>query len=144
MSRSGYTDDYDEFTELYRGAVRKAMKGKRGQAFFRDLRTALDVLPVKRLIYGTLRDAVTGEVCTLGAIGIMRNVKLPIVDSDDCGESSRLLGQLFNIAPSLAAEVQYMNDEASYTTETPEARYTRVSQWVDEQLATPPAGGENV
>jgi hypothetical protein len=56
MSRSGYSDDYDDGNSLamYRGVVASAMRGKRGQAFFRDLVDALDAMPEKRLIEGDL------------------------------------------------------------------------------------------
>ncbi len=36
MSRSGYQDDC-EGLNLYRGTVRRAIRGKRGQAFLREL-----------------------------------------------------------------------------------------------------------
>ena len=56
MSRSGYTDDGwdDESAQWasirYAGALKSAMRGKRGQAFLKELLAALDAMPVKRLI----------------------------------------------------------------------------------------------
>ncbi len=40
MSRSGYDDNYDDeaLCNLWRGAVERAIKGKRGQAFLREMR----------------------------------------------------------------------------------------------------------
>jgi hypothetical protein len=57
MSRSGYIDDYDDdngAVAMYRGQVASAMRGRRGQAFLRDLLSALDEMPEKRLIAGHL------------------------------------------------------------------------------------------
>lgn len=56
MSRSGYTDDGwdDESAQWaairYAGALKSAVRGKKGQAFLRELLAALDAMPVKRLI----------------------------------------------------------------------------------------------
>lgn len=44
MSRSGYVDDY-EYLELYRASVERAIRGKRGQAFLRELAKVLDSVP---------------------------------------------------------------------------------------------------
>lgn len=58
MSRSGYSDDDDDDggsrLNLWRGAVERAIKGKRGQAFLRELGAALDAMPDKRLTTGEL------------------------------------------------------------------------------------------
>lgn len=56
MSRSGYTDDGwdDESAQWasirYNGALKSAIRGKKGQAFLKDLLAALDAMPEKRLI----------------------------------------------------------------------------------------------
>lgn len=52
MSRSGYYEDYehDWYQIMWRGAVKRAIRGKRGQAFLREMLTALDALPEPRLI----------------------------------------------------------------------------------------------
>jgi len=57
LSRSGYSDDYDDerMAALYRGAVASSMRGKRGQAFLREMIEALDAMPEKRLIADSLR-----------------------------------------------------------------------------------------
>ena len=49
MSRSGYSDDCENLG-LWRGAVEKSIKGKRGQAFLKEMLVALDSLPEKKLI----------------------------------------------------------------------------------------------
>ena len=59
MSRSGYPDDCDSNWQMikWRGMVVSAMRGKRGQQFFRDLLAALDAMAEKSLIAGELEDA---------------------------------------------------------------------------------------
>ena len=50
MSRHGYIDfDGDDPLEegRWRGAMKAAMRGKRGQAFFQELIEALDAMPVR-------------------------------------------------------------------------------------------------
>lgn len=56
MSRSGYCDDFDDPLEhgRWRAQVRSATRGKRGQKLLRDLLTALDSMPEKRLVTGVL------------------------------------------------------------------------------------------
>ena len=61
MSRSGYTEDCDNLT-LYRQTVANALRGRRGQAFLRELLEALDALEVKELITGVLKDD-SGGIC---------------------------------------------------------------------------------
>ena len=57
MSRSGYSYEFEEGWGLYRGAVASAKRGKRGQKFLRELLSALDDMPIKRLISGELERA---------------------------------------------------------------------------------------
>lgn len=122
MSRSGYSDDCEN-VELYRQAVDRATFGKRGQAFMRKLRDALDAMPVKRLITDEIANA-RGEVCALGA-----------VDPAFTGYDAEDLADHFGIAHALAAEIVYENDEAmKWRTETPEERWTRMRAWVQKQI----------
>ena len=127
MSRSGYSDDY-EYMDLYRGTVDRAIKGKRGQIFLRELRDALDSMPEKRLIADELRTS-NGEVCALGALGEQRGIDLGGVDPED----TERLADIFNIARCLAAETVYMNDEY-YGRLSPENRWQKMRQWVEEGL----------
>jgi hypothetical protein len=150
MSRSGYSDDCDNLA-LWRGAVRSATRGKRGQAFFRGLVAALDALPEKRLIEGALQTH--GGVCALGALGRARRVDMDEVDRIMRQDDYDGLGQAFDIAPGLAQETMYVNDEQGRYNETPEERWTRVRKWAAAQLRpepkpepepepeTPPQGG---
>lgn len=130
MSRSGYSDDCDgPEIYLWRGAVEKAIKGKRGQALLKDMAKALDSMPIKRLISNELVTK-EGEVCALGAVAKERCIDTFKVDPED----SEGISALFNIAPALAKEIVYENDEAFWSTETPEMRWQRMRKWVDNNL----------
>lgn len=130
MGRSGYTEDC-EHVELYRGAVLQAMKGKRGQQFFRDLIAALDAMPEKKLITKNLENE--HGVCALGSLGRQRGVDMSGIDTWDHED----LGKLFGIARTLAAETMFVNDDdfRYYQNETPEQRWTRMRQWAVDCLA---------
>lgn len=127
MSRSGYTEDYDSEWELicWRGAVASAIRGQRGQAFLKEMLTALDAMPNKRLIKGDLEDH--GEVCAIGSVGVKRGIDMSKIDIDDCNA----IANAFGIAHALAAEIMYENDEAVgyWVEETPEHRWQRVRDW---------------
>lgn len=126
MSRAGYTDDMDSNWAMiiWRGQVASALRGKRGQAFLKELLADLDALPVKRLIGNDLRAA--GEVCALGCVGAARGIELEKLDPEDYDK----LAETFGIAQQLVREVEWINDEAGSYTETPEVRWERVREWV--------------
>lgn len=133
MSRSGYSDDCDDNWSLirWRGAVRSAMCGRRGQAFLRDMLASLDALPARRLIRSEFRRE-NGEVCALGAVAARRGVDVSGIDPDD-DRARAYIAPLLGIAPALAAEIMYENDlDWSWMdTETPEQRFDRVRRWVE-------------
>jgi hypothetical protein len=107
MSRSGYSDDCDGWALIrWRGAVKQAIRGQRGQAMLRELVQALDALPAKRLAADSLVTA-DGDYCTLGALGRARGMDMTPIDADDRAS----VAQAFNVAEALAAEVMWMNDE---------------------------------
>ena len=133
MSRSGYVDDY-EGLNLYRGAVLQALRGRRGQAFLRELLAALDALPAPRLIAHELI-ACGGEVCALGAAGLQRGLDMATIDDYD----SECVAEAFGIAHAMAAEIAYVNDEQGNSRETPEERFARVRRWVVGQIERPHA-----
>lgn len=133
MSRSGYSYDYENVA-MWRGQVASAIRGKRGQAFFRDLVAALDALPEKKLIEGDLQDD-SGCVCALGALGVKRGITLDAIDTYDYDA----LSKTFDIAHQLAQEVMFENDEGGIRgRETPEERWTRVRAWAVEQIRVTP------
>lgn len=132
MSRSGYSEDCENIG-LYRGAVDRALNGKRGQAFLREMLVALDAMPVKELEESVLVGE-RGEVCAMGSVCKARGI-----DTSDVDEYDRdAVGELLSVAPSLAAEIAYENDECApyvYDTrgrarrETPAERWTRMRAW---------------
>ncbi len=126
MSRSGY-GDYDNWEIIkWRGQVASAMRGKRGQAFLREMRDALDALPVKRLLRDEL--AAGREVCAIGAVGARRGIAMADIDPED----HDTIAARFGIAHAMACEIMYENDEreAAYN-ETPEQRFVRMRKWVE-------------
>jgi len=133
MSRSGYSDDYD-FDQwsliMYRGAVAAATKGARGQALLRDLLEALDKLPERKLIANELEE--DGAVCALGALGKVRGLDMTELDPEDADK----VAATFGIAPALAREIVFMNDDFAYS-ETPEQRFARMREWVASQIKNP-------
>lgn len=140
MSRSGYDEDgdFDNWAMIrWRGAVERAILGQRGQAFFKALAEALDAMPEKRLIAEQLEER--GEVCALGALGRRRGIDMTKLDP----ERPKQVGAAFDIAPALARETAYINDEGgpiSYD-ESPEARWRRVRAWVELQIYKEPPDG---
>ena len=144
MSRSGYTDDeaYSGQFAMWRGAVNSAIKGRRGQAFLKEMLAALDAMPVKRLVDDELEktDMIpcshwgmfeAHSVCAIGAVGVARGIDMSKIDAHD---PDTVAGK-FGIARALACEIVYMNDElASGKNETPEARFVRMRRWIESEL----------
>ena len=128
MSRSGYSDDCEN-VELWRTTVRNAINGKRGQAFLRDLIASLDAMPTKELI---VEELVTpdGQCCALGAVALKRGIDVSRVDPED----RERVAQVFDIAPCMAAEIAYENDECTFYAETPEKRWRRMRGWAEAHL----------
>jgi len=146
MSRSGYSDDGD-FNDwqmiMYRGAVTSAFKGKRGQAFLREMLAALDALPVQRLVANELSvpDLIpcshwglfeSESVCAIGAVGKTRGVDMHGIDPED---AESVAGK-FGIATAMAREIVFVNDDY-WRNETPEARFSRMRMWVKSQINEP-------
>lgn len=129
--KSGYNDNsWDAWATIrWRGAVKSAIRGRRGQAFLRELLAALDALSQPRLIRNQLEQS--GEVCAMGAIAKSRGLNSVLWDDSDF----EFLARTFRVANALAAEILYINDhDFSWTDETPEQRFTRVRAWVVEAL----------
>lgn len=128
MSRHGYSDDCENIA-MWRGVIASATRGKRGQAFFRALLEALDAMPDKRLVAHELQTD-EGSVCALGCLGKARGVDLDSVETEDWSK----LGELFDIAPQLAQEVMYVNDEDFRGRHSPEERWHVVRNWAARQI----------
>lgn len=129
MSRSNYSEDCDSEWDAirWRGAVVSAIKGARGQAFLREAIAAMDAMPEKRLIAHELEAA--GSVCTIGAVGAKRGTPMKEIDPEDY----RAIARAFGIAPALAQEIMFWNDEAVWN-ETPEVRFSRMRRWLTDRL----------
>ena len=131
MSRSGYTDDCDlgdwEMIK-WRGQVASATRGRRGQKLLTDLLKALEAMPEKSLITSEL-ETPDGAVCALGALGKARGVDMRKLDP----EEPEQVANAFDVAPQLAQEIVYMNDEY-WDRVTPGERWTRMRDWVKSQI----------
>lgn len=146
MSRHGYLEDCGDYDDnlaqgRWQAQLRSATRGRRGQAFFRALVEALDALPEKSLVANSL-ETNEGGVCALGCLARHRGVDVKELDlggdyPDDEWEDSDWdkLSNLFNIAPQVAREVMYVNDE----TWAPEpdanaVRWQKVRAWAARQI----------
>jgi hypothetical protein len=139
MSRHGYSEDSDDTWASIRwqGAVKSAIRGKRGQALLRDLLAALDAMPEKALIAEELVTP-TGEVCALGCLARARGVDVSGVAPDD----PENVAKLFGVSESLIREITYHNDEHvqwwGRRGDDPAERWRCVRSWVASQLREKP------
>lgn len=130
MSRAGYSEDCDGWELImWRGAVNSAIRGKRGQAFLREMLEALDALPEPKLISGDLVQP--HGCCAMGAVAIKRQLDVSGLEPED----RDCVAATFGIAPALAAEIAFENDaDFCYRDESPEHRFQRVRTWVVRQI----------
>jgi thiamine monophosphate kinase len=141
MSRSGYTEDCDEQISWinWRGAVKSAIRGKRGQAFLYEMLQAMAALPERKLIAGELEKE--GCVCAIGAVGKARGLDMSQLDPEDY---TTVAGK-FGIAEALAQEIVHLNDEI-YHRESDEERFERMRRWIESNIfdgpAIPPSHGD--
>jgi hypothetical protein len=141
MSRSGYTEDMEDYWAhiRWRGAVESALRGKRGQAFLREILEALDALPEKKLVANSLVRN-DGCACTLGAVALKRGMdtsefRLPDdADEYEIEDAFRNAGYAFGIADAMAREIMWHNDDGSWNNETDEQRFVRMRRWVECQI----------
>lgn len=132
MSRSGYSEEgeMDQWSLIrWRGAVGRAIRGKRGQAFLKELLEALDALPEKRLIADALV-CEDGSCCAMGALALKRGIDVSDVDPH---EPSEVAGT-FGIAEALAQEISWENDSRFGTQE---ARFAWMRKWVESKIKEP-------
>ena len=129
MSRSGYSDDCDQWQLIrWRGAVTSAIRGRRGQAFLKEMLVAMDALPEPKLIDSDLERE--GAVCALGSVGKARGMNLSGLDPYD----HETVAVKFGVANALACEIMWENDDSGPFKETPEARFARVRRWIVSQI----------
>lgn len=122
------------------GALRAAVRGRRGQAFLRELVAALDALPVKELAAGALEDPETGCCCAFGAVARARGwgeEQLGFDPTDgDASAPESLLAEAFGVSKTLAFQVIAENEDFS-SCNTPGwrgCRWFRVRSWAVSQI----------
>ena len=138
MSRSGYNDcgcdsPEEQWAQIrWRGAVTSAIRGRKGQAFLKRALVALDSMKTKELASHTFES--DGSYCLLGAVAKHEGVDLaPINDNydeeyGDYGESAEMLASDLGIAPAMAREIVWENDEGC--TFSNRSRYEQMRKWV--------------
>lgn len=89
-------------------------------------------MPEKKLIADSLVEG-DGSVCTLGAVGLKRGIKMNHLDATD----PESVGRVFGISSMLAQEIVYENDEKGRK-QTPEERWARMHGWATENLRKAP------
>lgn len=148
MSRSGYSDDVDDQWAFirWRGAVKSAIRGARGQAFLREMLAAMDALPEKKLVASNLE--AEGQVCAIGSVGRARGIDMSKLDPEDY---STVAGT-FGVAEPMVQEIVYMNDEywhwscddkgyikndenGKHIRITPEERFEKMRAWIERHLS---------
>lgn len=129
MSRSGYGEDrYDHWAVIrWRGAVASAIRGRRGQAFLKEMLAALDALPEKKLVREDLENEY--GVCALGAVGRMRGLDMSKIDPEDCEQ----VIDAFKISSALAREIMWYNDDA-WCQLTDDQRFEKMRNWVAKKI----------
>lgn len=138
MSRSGYSDDAENVA-MWRGAVASAIRGRRGQAFLKEMLAAFDALPERKLVSNGLE--IDGAVCALGAVGKARAMELQKIDPED----HETVAGAFGVAHALACEIMFENDEGAgyWSKETPEQRFDRMRRWVSAKILPPVDNAHN-
>lgn len=137
MSRVTYNEDYQWGWIQWAGAAKKAIYGRPGQTFLKELKEALLALPEKKLIADEFMTA-QGEVCALGAVAKARGIDMTGIDIDDsvADIAKAKLGCTF----TLAWEIMAQNDDGGspYFWDadkwTPEQRYEHVLHWVERHI----------
>lgn len=134
MSRHGYNDDCDiDPLQLgrWRGQVMSSIRGKRGQAFLRELRDALDAMPDKWLVASELENE--GEYCAIGCVGRARGLDMANIDP----EEPEQVAAAFGISEPMAREIMWENDENTYGESRPDhgtRRWQYMRKWVERHL----------
>ena len=135
MSRSGYHDDCSGSQEeqwatiRWRGAVKSAVRGKRGQAFIRRALKALDAMGTAELASHTFE--ADGKYCLLGAVAKHEGIDLTEINEDydeewgDDGEGAENLAVDLNIAQAMAREIVWENDECYVGSDNRRFEYMR-------------------
>ena len=143
MSRYSDCDDYDWEPWMEgqaAGALRSAIRGRRGQQLLRDLIAGLDALPEPELASGVLEDPETGCACALGVVRRQRGPEaVPLrIDPTDPDLDWRELAEPFDISLTLANEVVAQNDYNTVNNDeqSRRRRWVSVRAWAAGHLIT--------
>jgi hypothetical protein len=110
MSRAGYSDDFEGGElNVWRGAVKSAIRGKRGQAFLKELAAAMDAMPDKRLISHV--GAADGCMCTLAVVAQARGLDIDRLNRLMEDEETEAIAKMLGIADAMGREIMFENDE---------------------------------
>lgn len=108
--RSGYTEDGGDWAFIrWRGAVKSALNGKRGQEFIAEAACVLDALPTQRLAAGEFEEE--GEYCLLGAVAASRGMDVSSLDYEDADG----LAVEFGVSAAMVREIMYENDNCVWS-----------------------------
>lgn len=147
MSRfdEGYDEDFQNQAALYQANTRRALKGRKGQAFLKEMEEALVALPMKKLIEGRICEA--GQVCAMGAFALKRRrdagadikAALDWLEAEDPGEGDATETALFSkkhfgVMECLSFEMAWVNDDDNGVKQADEDRYERVLKWVRSRI----------
>lgn len=151
-------ENFNNQAILWEANQERSLKSKRGQQALRRLEAALLALPEPKLVADEIKTA-DGLVCALGALAISEgyqgSMDLPQPPAEDASDEewdkwnahaddeygdSAIEDAMLALAKSLdvpklvAVAIIYENDD-SYGTQTPEARYSKVLKWTQSWLA---------
>jgi hypothetical protein len=137
-----YGGDFESWMEGQdAGALKSAIKGRRGQRFLQDLLAALDSLPEPELSAGALEDETTGCCCAFGAVRRFRGESsVPLwFDPMDEDVDPHHLAELFDVSQRLAWEVVVVNDTYCGNNNSPgdrRRRFKEVREWAVRNIRT--------
>ena len=137
MSRfwEGESDDPLDWGR-YEAAKRSTLRGKRGQAFLRELVAALDALPKPELSEGALGDRRTGCVCAFGAVALAQGESFDDLAKDNGNWSPHEVAEWYSISPTLANEIIRANDDwrDGNAADVRQSRWRHVRAWAVRHL----------
>lgn len=148
----------------WQGQLMSQIRGKKGQAFLRELLASLEAIPDKRLTEGAI--AKDGCVCALGAVALKRrtdagesrdavladlasiNVDVDDIDHDGGDTVTGWAERELATPELLAIQIPWVNDDGgrryigydaeqrkhNYAEITPEERWARMVRWTKRNL----------
>jgi len=124
----------------YEAAKRSTLRGRRGQAFLRELIAALDALPRPELSAGALGNRRTGCVCALGAVALAQGDSFEDLAKDNGNWSPEDAADWYGISPTLANEIIGANDDwrDGNSLDVRRSRWRHVRAWAVANLIEPP------